>query len=114
EARHRLAGLVARHDELARHALVLLADAAAEPRGADDRRRLSLRVHVVWLRPVLGARLAGVRGRVEEPLVRGEPGPRLRRREGAVPLAAADLGGSAVDVIVGGSREGPGRACHLY
>src|SRR5205085_379425 len=107
EARHRLAGLVARHDELARHRLVLLADAAAEPRRADDRRRLSLRVHVIRLRPVLGARLAGTRGRVEEPLVRGEAGPRLRRREGAVPLAVAERRDRAAVVVDEAHREVP-------
>src|SRR5207302_4240018 len=110
EARHRLAGLVARHHELTGDRLVLLAVAAAGPRGTDDRGRLSLRVHVVRLRPVLGAGLAGTRGRAEEPLVGGQPGAGLRRREGAVPLAVAERRDRAAVVVDEAHREVPVRS----
>ena len=81
EARHRLAGRVARHHELRGRGLVLVADAAGEPAGADDRARVAVRVHAVRGRAALVGRLARLRGGGEEVLVRRQAGDRLRRLE---------------------------------
>ena len=58
EARHRLTGRVARHHELRCRALVLVADAAREPAGPDDRAGVAVRVHAVRVRADLVGRLA--------------------------------------------------------
>ena len=66
EAGHRLALGLARHHELRREALVLVADAAAEPARPDHRAGVALGVDVVRVGMRLVGRLAGPRAAVKK------------------------------------------------
>ena len=108
EARHRLAGRVARHHELRGRALVLVADAAGEPAGADDRAGVAVRVHAVRGRTALVGRSCSAReAAAKKFLYAVSPAIDLRRVERALPLAADLRGDLAAEVVDEAHRDVP-------